>query len=51
MEKRTPVARQESSRMIGTPNLTHKTFNPKFVQSTRNAGNGDEAETEGMANQ
>ena len=30
---------------------THKTFNPKFILSTRNAGMGDGAETEGMANQ
>jgi hypothetical protein len=31
--------------------LTHKTFNPKFILSIRNAGSGDGAETEKMANQ
>ena len=30
---------------------THKTINPKLILSTRNAGTGDGAETEGMANQ
>jgi hypothetical protein len=29
----------------------HKTFNPKFILSTRNAGTGEEAETEGMVSQ
>ena len=29
---------------------THKTFNPKFILSTRNAGMLDGAETEGIAN-
>jgi hypothetical protein len=31
--------------------LTHKTFNPKFILSTRNAGTWDGVETEGMTNQ
>jgi hypothetical protein len=30
---------------------THKTFNPKCILSTRNAGIGDGAETEGIVNQ
>jgi len=30
---------------------THKTFNPIFILSTSNKGAGDEAETEGVANQ
>ncbi|EDL27563.1 mCG147947 [Mus musculus] len=29
---------------------THKTFDPKFISSIRNAGVGDRAETEGMPN-
>jgi hypothetical protein len=29
---------------------THKTFNPKFILSTRNLGIGEGAETEGTAN-
>jgi hypothetical protein len=28
---------------------THKTFNPNFILSTRNAGTGDGAETGGLA--
>jgi hypothetical protein len=28
----------------------HKTFNPRFIQSTRNAGLGDKENTEAMAN-
>ena len=40
----TPVERQRHQ-------LTHKTFDPKFIPSTRNAGTGDGAETEGIANQ
>ena len=31
--------------------LTHKTFNLQFILSTRNAGTGDRAETEGIVNQ
>ena len=30
---------------------THKTFNPKFILSIRNAGAGDGVESEGMTNQ
>ena len=30
---------------------THKTFDPKFILSTRNAGMGNGTESEGMANQ
>jgi hypothetical protein len=30
---------------------THKTFGPKFILSTRNAGMGDRTETEGLPNQ
>jgi hypothetical protein len=30
---------------------TYKTFNPKCILSTSNAGTGEGAETEGMANQ
>ena len=46
-----------SSSQAGTPveqwrhQPTHKTFNPKFILSTRNAGMGDGAEIEGKANQ
>jgi hypothetical protein len=30
---------------------THKTFDPKFILSTRSAGIGDEADTERMSKQ
>ena len=30
---------------------SHKTFNPKFILSTRSVGTGQGAETDGMANQ
>ena len=40
----TPVERQRHQ-------PTHKTFNPKFILSTRNADTGEGTETGGMANQ
>jgi hypothetical protein len=36
---------------VGETLTTHKTFNSKFILFTSNAGTGDGAETEGMANQ
>jgi len=42
---------------VGTPmeqqehQATYRTFDPKFILSTRNPGTGNRAETEGMANQ
>jgi hypothetical protein len=45
-----PVARQDPTGLIRT--VTHpQNFDPKFVLSTRNAGTGDGAEIEEMANQ
>jgi hypothetical protein len=35
----------------GTPPSTNKSFDPKFILSTRKAGIRDGTESEGMANQ
>jgi hypothetical protein len=57
LKKKKKVKTKEAISYIqaGTPveryQLTHKTFNPIFILSIRNAGTGERAETERAANQ
>jgi hypothetical protein len=42
---------KEAHRKPSGQQPTHKTFNPEFILSTRNAGTGDGAENERRANE